>query len=220
MHTISKIIIWFLLVCSPFLGHGGNSRPLVIEAYPVFPEVIQLRKQLIKIAESQVGIRELTGNNDGPQVEQYLKSVGLGKGYPWCVAFVIWCHKQLNIQIPVTGWSPALFPRNVVYHRWHKRIREWNPRGGEVFGKYYNSKGRIAHAGIIREKFGKHFHTIEGNTSLIGAILEKMYLTQREKDEMDRNGIWVAHKIRKPEDIYIAADYVGDKEIQMALNNK
>jgi len=220
MHTISKIIIWIFLVCSSFLGYGGNSSPVVIENYPEIPQITQLRKQLIEVTESQVGIRELTGNNDGPEVEQYLKSVGLGKGYPWCVAFVVWCHKQLNIKIPVTAWSPAMFPRNIVFHKWHKRTGEWIPRGGEVFGKYFSSKGRIAHVGIIKLKYSNHFHTIEGNTSLMGAILEMMNLTQKEKDRMERDGIWVAMKIRKPEDIYIAADYVGDKEIQIALNNK
>ena len=220
MHTFPKIIIWLSLVCSSFLGFSGSSIPPVIEDYPVIPGVTELRKDLINLAESQVGVRELTGNNDGEQVEDYLNSVGLGKGYAWCVAFVVWTHNQLNIEIPKTAWSPALFTGNVVYHRWHKRIKEWIPRGGETFGVHYNSKGRIAHAGIINKKFSNHFHTIEGNTSLIGAILNKMNLTQKEKDELDRNGIWVAQKIRKPEDIYIASDYVGAREIQMALNNK
>src|ERR1044072_9000961 len=32
--------------------------------------------------------REATGRNDGPRVEHYLSRVGLGKGYPWCAAFM------------------------------------------------------------------------------------------------------------------------------------
>ena len=220
MYTISKIIIWVFLVCSAILGYGGNSRTAVIERYPVITEITELRTQLIKIAESQVGIRELTGNNDGPQIEKYLKSVGLGQGYPWCVAFVVWCHLQIsdNFQIPITAWSPALFKYNVVYHRFHKRIMEWIPRGGEVFGKYFASKKRIAHVGIIKMKFSNHYQTIEGNTSLIGAILKKMNLTRTEKENLDRDGIWVAQKIKKPKDIFIASDYIGGKEIKRVLN--
>lgn len=38
---------------------------------------------------AQIGIKELTGNNDG-EVEKYLKSVGLGKGYPYCVSALYW----------------------------------------------------------------------------------------------------------------------------------
>ena len=216
MHIISKIIIWLFLVCSALLGYGGNSHPVVIEQYPVISQVTQLRKQLIEVAETQVSIQELTGNNDGPQVEKYLKSVGLGKGYPWCVAFVVWCHLQIseNFQIPITAWSPAMFKYNVVYHRFHKRIMKWIPRGGEVFGKYFPSKKRIAHVGIIKEKFSNHYHTIEGNTSLIGAILQNMNLTPAEEENLDRNGIWVAQKIRKPEDIFIASDFIEAKELK------
>lgn len=44
----------------------------------------------IAIASTQVGVKELTGKNDGVEVESYLKSVGLGKGYAWCMAFVYW----------------------------------------------------------------------------------------------------------------------------------
>ena len=222
MHTLSKIIIWIFLVCSTFLGFGGNSIPPVIENYPVIPRVTELRQQLLEVAESQVGVRELTGNNDGKQIKAYLKSVGLKEGYAWCVAFVVWCHLQISYDfpIPITAWSPALFTHNLVYHKFHKRFSEWIPRGGEVAGIYYASKKRVAHTLIIEKKFSKHFHTYEGNTSLLGAILDKMDLTQKEKDEQDRDGIWVARKIRKPEDIYVASDYIGGAEIAKALRQK
>jgi len=222
MYTISKIIIWIFLVCAPFLGFGGNSIPLVIENYPVIPRVTELRKQLLKIAESQVGVRELTGNNDGKQIKAYLKSVGLKEGYPWCVAFVVWCHLQISYDfpIPVTAWSPALFTHNLVYHKNHIRMFPWIPRGGEVAGIYYASKKRVAHAVIIERKHSNHFITYEGNTSLMGAILAKMNLTQEEKDKLDRDGIWVAKKIRNQNDIYVASDYIGGREIGKALRQK
>nr|WP_255737702.1 TIGR02594 family protein [Cognataquiflexum nitidum] len=49
-------------------------------------------------AESQLGVREATNNNDGVDVEKYLKSAGLGAGYPWCGAFVNWSLKQAEIK--------------------------------------------------------------------------------------------------------------------------
>lgn len=182
----------------------------------------ELRTDLLDVANSQIGVRELTGRNDGKQVELYQASVKIPKGSAWCVAFVVWCHLQLNpdFSLPITGWSPALFRRNVVYRRDHKRFREWIPRGGECFGKYYSSKKRVAHVGIIESKWSKHLHTIEGNTSLIGAILKQMKLTTVERDKMDRNGIWVAKKIRKMDDVYIASDHVGGAEIRKALRQK
>jgi hypothetical protein len=222
MHTVSKIIIWLFLVCSSFLGFGGNSIPPVIENYPVIPKTTELRKQLLAIAQNQVGVRELTGNNDGKQIKEYLKSVGLKEGYPWCVAFVVWCHLQISYDfpIPITAWSPALFTHNLVYHKNHIRMSEWIPRGGEAAGIYYASKKRIAHAVIIERKQSNHFITYEGNTSLMGAILDKMNLSREEKEELDRDGIWVAKKIRKQKDIYVASDYIGGKEITKALRQK
>jgi hypothetical protein len=43
---------------------------------------------IIAIAQKQLGIREATGNNDGPQVEAYLATVGLKKGELWCAVFL------------------------------------------------------------------------------------------------------------------------------------
>jgi hypothetical protein len=53
----------------------------------------------MKTAYSQIGVKEQTynskgeGQNDGPEVEKYLKSTGLSKGYPWCSAF---CNSVMN----------------------------------------------------------------------------------------------------------------------------
>jgi uncharacterized protein (TIGR02594 family) len=58
------------------------------------------------VAESQLGITEATGNNDGPQVTTYLRSVGLGSGYAWCAAFVNWTLGQAHIR--GTGSASAL----------------------------------------------------------------------------------------------------------------
>ncbi|WP_318546299.1 hypothetical protein [Flavobacterium columnare] len=46
----------------------------------------------LEVATRQIGVQEIPkGSNAGPEVEIYLKSVGLGKGYSWCMAFVYYC---------------------------------------------------------------------------------------------------------------------------------
>jgi uncharacterized protein (TIGR02594 family) len=52
----------------------------------------------IDIAKSQLGVTEQTGNNDGPKVEEYLKTADCGSGNPWCGAFVNWTMKQVGIE--------------------------------------------------------------------------------------------------------------------------
>ena len=94
-----------------------------------------------EVYTAELGVRELTGNNDGADVEKYLESVGLGKGYAWCAAFVHWCLEQAGIENNVTAWSPTAHnSRNIV---WFNRRFEQEPMPGDVFTIWYTSKKRI-----------------------------------------------------------------------------
>lgn len=219
MHTIRTVTIGILFLFANFLGLHLYGQPSVVENYPAVPHVTEMRRQLISIANSQVGIRELTGRNDGKQIESYQKAVGIPKGSAWCVAFVVWCHLQISedFPIPLTGWSPSMFTRNLVYHQNHVRLTKWEPRGGEVFGIFFTRLRRVAHVGIIVSRQAQHYETIEGNTSLMGAVLKAVNVSQETIDKLQRDGIWVARKLRSPDDIYVAADYIGGDEI---INHK
>lgn len=114
---------------------------------------------IITIAASQIGVRELTGKNDGVEVTKYLNSVGLDKGYAWCAAFVSWVHDQAGVTGAKSAWSPSWLPRDRLVK---------NAKPGDVFGIYFRSKNRIAHVGII-EVPGATTITIEGNTNEAGS---------------------------------------------------
>ncbi len=105
--------------------------------------------ELVRVADSQVGVTELTGKNDGPEIAKYLREVGLTEGYAYCAAGLVWCHNQLGIENPRSGWSPDWFRKNVVYRKTHKRIQPFVSRPGQVPGFYYESKKRVAHVGLI-----------------------------------------------------------------------
>lgn len=118
------------------------------------------RNTLIKIATSQLGIREATGNNDGTQVEAYLKATNLLKGNPWCAAFVSWVFKQAGLAQPRTAWSPTLFPL----------VRQTlTPQPADVLGIYSNELKRIAHAGLVEGRQNNWIISIEGNTNNDGS---------------------------------------------------
>lgn len=120
---------------------------------------------MISVAQSQVGYCEEGGNNRGYHVEKYLRSVGFEGGYAWCSAFVAWCLNVCVVNHSVTAWSPTAVSRNVIW----ERGKGETPEAGNVFGIYYNSKGRVGHAGFV-EKWGKKYaHTIEGNTNEEGS---------------------------------------------------
>lgn len=197
-NKIILILLW--LVCS----WGSAPGQPVLEDYPVLDKSTRIREELIQVAESQLHVREKTGNNDGKEVEKYLRTTGLGKGYAWCAAFVTWLHNEVNVPNPESAWSPDWFRTNVVYKRNDPRQISFRARPAQVFGLYYESKKRVAHVGIIVRETRLHYETIEGNTNAAGS----------------NEGDGVYGKIRRKESIYIIADYVGYHEIKESLKKE
>jgi len=143
-----------------------NSVEYVQVQQPVKEAVIEYPK-LTDVYESQIGVREKTGNNDGVDVEKYLKSTGLGKGNPWCAAFVHWCLNQAGIKNNITAWSPTAYDKNKIVYKngWKK---EFKP--GHVFTLYYANLKRIGHTGFVNKKVNSTVvETVEGNTNPEGS---------------------------------------------------
>jgi hypothetical protein len=134
------------------------------------PEPIQepVRMTLEEIYLSQLGVREATGRNDGPEVEMYLASVGKPKGLPWCSAFVAWCLTEADIPHRVNAWSPTAHNgRNIVYMN---REARQNPQAGDVFTLFYPRLNRIGHAGFYHKNQNSSvIVTVEGNTNEAGS---------------------------------------------------
>ena len=64
------------------------------------------RIRMVEIAFTQLHVRELTGKNDGVDVEKYLRAIGLGKGYPYCQAGINWCGDEAGRQLQVPNLVP------------------------------------------------------------------------------------------------------------------
>ena len=153
------------------------------------------RNQVQKIYTAELGVKEKTGKNDGPRIEEYLRQVGLKKGDPWCAAFVCWVFDRAGVANPQTGWSPGLFAKSkVIWERGRKVAvgtvavagkkvaggRELGagkvaaalrnlPQKGDVFGIWFADKGRIAHVGFVDSWTEKWLITVEGNTNEAGS---------------------------------------------------
>ena len=174
-----KTILVILLICFSFVANADDNR-----------------SKLVSVAESQVGVREKTGKNDGKEVERYLRSTGLGKGYAWCAAFLTWCHNELSIPNPESAYSPDWFRSNVVYERMQLKDMGFTSKPGQVFGLYFESKRRVAHVGMIVGETKFSYNTIEGNTN----------------DGGSRDGDGVYKMIRNKRSIYVIADYCMSKD--------
>lgn len=173
--TILIFAVWYLV--ATFSNFNSHNQPNT-----------QKNKQLLNIASSQIGIREATGNNDGPEVEKYLRYTGNKKGEAWCAAFVSWVFGQAGFVAPRTAWSPSLFPKS-------KLVKAAAP--AMVFGIYFVDKGRIAHVGLVEKLQDDWLYSIEGNTNVSGS----------------REGDGVYRKIRHLKTIRSFANWLNGKEI-------
>ena len=155
------------------------------------------------IYTAEIGIREKTGKNDGQRIEEYLSYVGLGKGNPWCAAFICWVYGKAGVVNPRSGWSPALFPEaRIIWSRRRGYIKnpllnikhsDAIPRRADIFGIWFQDKKRIAHCGFIDDWQEKYVITVEGNTNESGS----------------REGDGVYRKRRLISTVYKVARWVG-----------
>jgi hypothetical protein len=181
---MAKSIDLLLILFSSFLClYIGNSSLHVNQATQTQNQLQTKRAQLRTIYTQEIGVREKSNKNDGVRVGEYLNYTGLNEGYAWCAAFVSWAFGQAGFNEPRTAWSPSLFP--------NKRIVK-TPQQGDVFGIYFSSLKRIAHAGFVDEWGDKYVITVEGNTN----------------DANSREGDGVYRKRRPISSIYQVSDWI------------
>jgi len=138
------------------------------------------------VAESFVGVHDLSATNVGPVIEGFIESV---KGYvgqdPWCCAFVQYCAKQVDKQfqaknIRLSGSESDPFMSNWLYQTelclalWNltpasARVSPADVEPGmliiwqEYSGDTPTSSGHVGIVtGIIDDQF---ISTVEGNTT-------------------------------------------------------
>lgn len=127
------------------------------------PVATTLGARALEIAKTQLFVREKTGNNDGKEVEAYLKSVGLGKGYAWCMAFFFWGNQKAADELKIKN----LVPKTAGVLDCLRKAKSYvvtEPQPGDQFIMDFG--GGHGHTGWVNEVRGdKNIFTVEGNTS-------------------------------------------------------
>ncbi|HUN04611.1 MAG TPA: hypothetical protein PLS00_17305 [Niabella sp.] len=186
---MAKTLISYFLACFLFL----NSTDCISQVYS------PCRAAVIENYKSQIGVREKTGKNDGEDIEKYLKTVGLGKGYAWCAAFVKWALTDGIINSDaaklINGMALSLHKaEKVIYFKGTYKM-ELLP--ADVFTLWYKNLGRIGHTGFFNgwaNKAAGTYYTVEGNTSTGGS----------------REGDGVYLRIRDIKSTYSITKWIGD----------
>ncbi|MGE0131220.1 MAG: CHAP domain-containing protein [Blastocatellales bacterium] len=167
---------------------------------PVKKAESRLLKLVVEIAASQIGVREKPPNsNRGPEVDHYLRTVGLNPAagnFAWCVAFVYFCFDKAASQLKIQ--NPMIKTAGVLDH-WNRAGKKGIPRlvatdaqanpglikPGHIFALAVGSKGQ-GHTGLVSEVLSDgRFKTIEGNSN----------------DGGSREGVGVFARMRKPFEI-------------------
>jgi hypothetical protein len=151
---------------------GGRSRPPV--SSPGAPGVSNpmptgtgAGNRALSVAQSQIGVREATGNNDGIPAQRYSN----GRREPWCANFISWAYRQAGHQLPGNQRSLASVQN---MEDTMKRNGKWFGRGqgtpqpGDIifFGNRGGSdRGPGRHVGMVEKVENGRVFTIEGNSS-------------------------------------------------------
>ena len=133
-----------------------------------------LAETAVQIALSYDGVREVGGNNRGPDVEMFQASIGLEPGDPWCAAFVCFCIKKAALSL---GMEPKFQYGGSVYKLWTRNpdLQVAEPGQNCIFLLNHGlSKAgvRIGHTGFCVGRNPDNFDTLEtmeGNTNAAGS---------------------------------------------------
>lgn len=174
------------IVCFAFTYSIALPGGSLLKQTPFFTE-LKMRERIVDIARRELGVKELTGYNDGLRVEAYLSCTGLKKGFPWCASYVSWVYQQAGYDEPRSAWSPDLFPK--------ARLTK-SPMVGDIIGIYFPGLKRIAHVGIVERIDGDWSVSLEGNTNINGS----------------RNGDGVYRRRRHLKTIYQFANWFNAKK--------
>lgn len=151
------------------------------------------RMLFVEALRACVGIREKTGNNDGPMVELIQETIGTADGEAWCMAL-----QQTGIAYAElkTGLISPIFASEGCTEVWENTARsqrvKYNPLPGALaIWKYHGSwKG---HTEMVLAADESMFYAVGGNTTTGklsdgGKIVREgggVYLTQRYRMKHD-----------------------------------
>lgn len=135
----------------------------------------QTRKNGIAIAQSYVGLKEATGNNDGKAIKMFQECVHIKSGQPWCAGLPCVVYTKLGYDAKITGRAisccedeflinpKAAQPLDLFYYPSHTGIIEyWPVRGDFAYTIEGNYSNRVAQVRRKKNEFTKVANVLSG----------------------------------------------------------
>ncbi len=130
------------------------------------------RDDIVKIAKSQLGIKENGKNNVKYNTWFYGKTVS-GDNYPWCAAFVAWCANQAGVSTSVIPKTASVSELQYFFQKkgqYKAKNSGYRPQPGDIMIQKSNG---ASHTGIVVSSNSSSFTVIEGNAS--NKVAQKTY---------------------------------------------
>ena len=187
----------------PKTAKGAKKKKGAKAAKEAIPEAVgreSLLQKLIEIAQGEVGVREVGGNNCGVRVRDYQRATDLRPldAWPWCAAFTSWVIREWVNNHPevqrALGWKneevEAKRPKTASafdYIDWARRFDQEilpptaEPEAGMIVVFDFS------HIGFVKAAVdAQSFRTIEGNTNGRG-----------DRDSVSGDGVWEKTRAKK-----------------------
>ena len=145
-----------------------------------------LGRKAVECALRSVGVHEEGGDNHGKYVAQYLESVDLPEGNPWCAAFVFYKVRQAAEELGVdfSLRKTGSVQKMVDWAKENATLRR-DPEVGNAIAIFFPKLNRYAHIGLITKvEKGPKFttvETVEGNSNNDGSRNGNAVVKRRRK---------------------------------------
>lgn len=123
-----------------------------------------LEQRTLQVAKRYLGVKELTGHNDGEQVSVFQKwFANAFQRSPWCVLFVGFCCHKAAAELENRSRFPKTASTSALY-RWYKErgLLLDKPRSGCVAMVRGGATGHY-HTCFVHDVRGDRVLTVEGN---------------------------------------------------------
>lgn len=126
---------------------------------------IQIRAQLVKVAVSQIGVKEIGMTND----QKYGAWFGFNK-VAWCMIFQSWLFAQVGRPLKNTSWAHG-YASVPEFLQKNKSMITKSPQMGDLIIYDWQLDGAPDHVGMFVcwiDQAERSFLAIEGNTEMAG----------------------------------------------------
>lgn len=152
-HIQPAMVTW---LDAKLLGNGLAAHAL---------ETKDARLLATEAAKSCVGIREASGNNDGPMVELIQKTIGRAENESWCMSFVQTCLAYADLKC---GTKTPVFESEHCMTTWNNTPHEQRVKVSPLPGAiviWRHGSSDSGHTGFVLGCDADTMHCVEGNTT-------------------------------------------------------